>query len=58
MRKFIFVALIAVLGLSGCTNNSISKAIREDWTEFWDEPKAETGKMIEKEAGEPDGREW
>jgi hypothetical protein len=35
MKKFALIALMVVLGLSGCASSGTSGSIRQDWTEYW-----------------------
>ena len=36
MKKLVLIALIMVLGLSGCTSSGISDSIKRDWIAYWD----------------------
>ncbi len=37
MKKLALIALIMVLGLSGCASG-VGYSIKEDWTEYWKNP--------------------
>ena len=46
MKGLGLIALIMVLGLSGCASSGMSGLIKEDWTEFWNDPGGGSWEVI------------
>jgi hypothetical protein len=49
MKKLVWIALIMVLGLNGCACSGTCALIKQDWSEYWDDPGAGTWKLIKQD---------
>ena len=49
MKKLAGIALIMVLGLSGCTCYGTCVLIKEDFTDFWNDPGRGSGQFIKED---------
>ncbi len=53
IKKLAFIILIMVMGLSEWACSGTGQAIREDWNDFWNNPKkSESGKAIEQDSAD------
>jgi hypothetical protein len=49
MKKFVLMALIMVLSLSGCACTGTCVLIKEDLTDYWNDPGAGTWQLIKED---------
>ena len=62
MKKLVLIALIMVLGLSGCASSGTSGSIKQDWTAYWENPGGASWEAIEQDWvrywDNPGGASW
>ena len=49
MKKLVWIALIMALGLNGCACYGTCALIKQDWSEYWDDPGAGTWKLTKQD---------
>jgi hypothetical protein len=52
MKKFALIALIMVLGLSGCAYSGVKNVAKEDWNDYWSGPRSESWTLIKQDWNE------
>jgi hypothetical protein len=49
MKKIVLIALIMVLGLGGCVCSGTCVLIKQDWTDYWNNPGGRSWESIKQD---------
>jgi hypothetical protein len=62
MKKLALIALIMVLGLSGCACYGTCDSVRQDWIRYWDNPGGASWESVKQDWirywNDPGGASW
>jgi len=62
MKKFALIALMVVLGLSGCASSGTSGSVRQDWIRYWNDPGGASWESVKQDWvrywNDPGGASW
>jgi hypothetical protein len=62
MKRLALIALIMVLGLSGCASSGTCGLIRQDWIRYWNDPGGASWESVKQDWvrywNDPGGASW